>query len=185
MNNKSAEAHDFDELSFGSTPEETAHHFVVNTGSANAIHVCISEHFDLFENPERRRVEYDITPQDKAMRVVLSKEKWKLIDEAIRFEFNRRLKQAGAKTSRFKQGFNILPRLFGKELILLCWAIEDADPALIPIAIKNWQGLKPEERWWLFTMTNAATGQAVQGKNRGWRKAVRFALTENPVESQN
>jgi hypothetical protein len=30
-------------------------------------------------------------------------------------------------------------------------------------------------------MTNAATGSAIGSKNRGWRKAVRFALTENPV----
>jgi hypothetical protein len=30
-------------------------------------------------------------------------------------------------------------------------------------------------------MTNAVTGHAVYGKNRGWRKAVPFALTENPV----
>ncbi len=61
------------------------------------------------------------------------------------------------------------------------YAIEDADPALIPVAIKNWPGLMPEERWWLYTMTNAATGHAVQGRNKGWRKAVRYALTENPV----
>jgi hypothetical protein len=72
-------------------------------------------------------------------------------------------------------------RLFGKELVLLAWAIEDADPALIPAAIQNWLGLRPEERWWLYTMTNGATGHAIAGRNKGWRKAVRFALTENPV----
>lgn len=43
-------------------------------------------------------------------------------------------------------GENYLSRLLGKELVLLCWAIEDADPNLIPVAIKNWLGLKPEER---------------------------------------
>ena len=30
-------------------------------------------------------------------------------------------------------------------------------------------------------MTNAATGHATAGRNKGWRKAVRYALTENPV----
>lgn len=30
-------------------------------------------------------------------------------------------------------------------------------------------------------MTSAATGHAIQGRNKGWRKAVRYALTENPV----
>ena len=73
-----------------------------------------------------------------------------------------------------------MQRLFGKEMVLLAWAIEDCDPSVIPTAIKNWLGLSPEERWWLFTMTNAATG-GLKDK-RGWRKAVRYALTENPVE---
>jgi hypothetical protein len=41
--------------------------------------------------------------------------------------------------------------------------------------------LKPEERWWLFTITNAATGHAVNGRGKGWRRALRYALTENPV----
>jgi Protein of unknown function (DUF3780) len=80
-----------------------------------------------------------------------------------------------------KGGQTPILRLFGKELVLLAWAIEEADPALIPIALKNWLGLAPEERWWLFTMTNAATGHAIAGRGKGWRKAVRYALTENPV----
>lgn len=170
------------EFSFGIQPEETAHHFVVNLGEKKSPHIYISEHFEYFENESRRQIEYNINPQDKAMRVILPLEKWNKIEDGVRFEFNQRLKRTGVKSSKFKPGFNIIPRLFGKELILLCWAIEEADPGLIPTALKNWQGLKPEERWWLFTMTNAATGQAVKGRNRGWRKSVRYALTENPVE---
>jgi hypothetical protein len=49
------------------------------------------------------------------------------------------------------------------------------------IALKNWLGLFREERWWLSTMTNVATGQALNHRGIGWRKAVRYALTENPV----
>ena len=30
-------------------------------------------------------------------------------------------------------------------------------------------------------MTNAATGQALRGRNTGWRAAVRFALCDNPI----
>lgn len=67
--------------------------------------------------------------------------------------------------------------------MVLAWAIEDADPGTIPLAVENWLGLRPEERWWLFTMTNAATGHAIRDRNKGWRKALRFALTENPVSS--
>ena len=39
----------------------------------------------------------------------------------------------------------------------------------------------PEERWWLYTQTAAATGHGINDRGRGWRKAVRYALTENPV----
>jgi Protein of unknown function (DUF3780) len=35
--------------------------------------------------------------------------------------------------------------------------------------------LKPEERWWLYTMTAAATGLAHQA-GMGWRDALRRAL---------
>jgi hypothetical protein len=40
----------------------------------------------------------------------------------------------------------------------------------IPNALRNWEALDPEERWWLYTMTVATTGQAMQ-KGLGWRKA--------------
>ncbi|MBW9235484.1 DUF3780 domain-containing protein, partial [Leptospira santarosai] len=81
---------------------------------------------------------------------------------------------------RFKIGPNPVERLLGKEMVLLMWAIEDSDPHLIPVALKNWFGLSREERWWLFTMANAITGHA--DDKRGWRKAIRYALTENPVD---
>ena len=48
-------------------------------------------------------------------------------------------------------------------------------PEEIAVAIRNWLGLKPEERWWLYTMTAAATGLAHQA-GMGWRGALRQAL---------
>jgi hypothetical protein len=38
---------------------------------------------------------------------------------------------------------------------------------------------EPEERWWLYTMTNAATGNISDRKS--WRTALRYALCETPV----
>jgi hypothetical protein len=69
--------------------------------------------------------------------------------------------------------------LSGKELCILCWAVEDAPPDDIPNALRNWEALAPEERWWLYTMTVATTGQAMQ-KGLGWRKAFRAAIADNP-----
>ena len=53
-------------------------------------------------------------------------------------------------------------------------------PTLYGNAVRNWIGLRPEERWWLYTITAAATGRP-EHADIGWRKALRFALTENPL----
>ena len=63
---------------------------------------------------------------------------------------------------------------------MLAWAVEQCEPGLYGNAVRNWTGLRPEERWWLFTMTAAAT-RPRQDVGVGWRKALRFALTENPL----
>lgn len=166
---------------FGFQPEESQHHFSVTVPPGNRDDVLIAEH--LAFDPERGYAAPSLAagPQDAKLRVALPRAKWNAIADEARVEFNRRLKQQGLRAGRWKTGSNAVTRLLGKELTLLAWAVEDADPALIPAAIRNWLGLAPEERWWLYTMTSAATGHAVHGRGRGWRKAVRFALTENPV----
>lgn len=166
---------------FGFIPEESGHHFLVTIPSGKNDNVCISEHFAWDESQERRNLSFALGNEDDKMRVVLPRVKWKVIAEAVQEEFNRRLRKNGLAAGKWKTGQTAVSRLLGKELVLLAWAIEDSDPTLIPTAVRNWLGLAPEERWWLFTMTNAATGHAVTGRNKGWRKAVRYALTENPV----
>jgi hypothetical protein len=94
--------------------------------------------------------------------VALARPKWDLIADEVRAQFNQRLKRSGMKSGAWRTGANLLRRELGKELVLLAWAIEDADPSLIPTAIANWNGLVPEERWWLYTQTAAATGHATK-----------------------
>ena len=166
---------------FGFIPAESEHHFLVTIPASKEESVYISEHLTWDDSDARRQLNFALGHEDSKIRVVLPRYKWEVIADAVRAEFNQRLRKNGLTMGKWKAGQTPLSRLFGKELVLLAWAIEDADPALIPIAIKNWLGLAPEERWWLFTMTNAATGHAVTGRNKGWRKAVRYALTENPV----
>jgi hypothetical protein len=74
--------------------------------------------------------------------------------------------------------------LLGKELVLLAWGTEEIPAEKVPHAIANWLGFKPEERWWLYTTTAAATGDALRDRGVGWRKALVIALTENPVSGQ-
>ena len=166
---------------FGFDPSESEHHFRVTIPAKKDERIYISEHFSVEDTAERLELNIALGAEDAKLRVILPRLKWDDIAEATQLEFNQRLRKMNIRPGKWKMGSTPISRLFGKELVLLAWAIEDADPALIPVAVQNWLGLAPEERWWLFTMTNAATGHAITGRNKGWRKAVRFALTENPV----
>jgi hypothetical protein len=115
---------------------------------------------------------------ESILRGVLARDKWNIISKEVRLEFNRRLKQERKRAGRWLAGENGVQRLLGKELLVLVWAVEQEivseDQTLV--AVTNWLGLKPEERWWLYTMTAAATGYASQ-QGLGWREALRNALT--------
>ncbi|MPZ42199.1 MAG: DUF3780 domain-containing protein [Betaproteobacteria bacterium] len=168
-------------VGFGFNPDESTHHFLVTIPAGNRQEVLISEHYRWDAASGSGTITFADGVDDGKLRVSLDRGKWNAIADEVRVEFNRRLKRQGLSAGIWKTGGNPLSRLLGKELVLLAWAVEDADPVLIPTAMRNWAGLAPEERWWLYTMTNAATGHAVHGRGKGWRKAVRFALTENPV----
>ena len=169
---------------FGFDPDGSAAHFLVNIPPGSTVPVDISEHLTWDPECVADSVHLGLERQDGQVRCRLPRSKWNEIAEVLRAEFNARLKKEGRRPGKWRAGYNAISRPLGKELTLLAWAVEDADPALIPTAIANWQGLQPEERWWLYTMTAAATGHCQAGRGRGWRKAVRFALTENPVTSR-
>lgn len=177
---KKSSSSDISKGSFGFNPDESTSHFLVIIPSGTTQSIVISEHMSWDPDHIEDSVHYGENT-DGQVRSCLDRKKWNAIADVMRADFNTRLKKEGKLSGRWKPGPNLLNRILGKELTLLAWGIEDADPALIPNAIANWQGLTPEERWWLYTMTAAATGNYVTGRNRGWRKAVRYALTENPV----
>lgn len=168
---------------FGFDPDESEAHFLVFVPEGNGITTEVFIREQLVWKPEFLAV----MALDKAvraegeLRTALPRGKWDAIADVVRAEFNARLRTQGKTAGKWKTGFNPVARTLGKELTLLAWAIEDADPGLVDTALANWLGLTPEERWWLYTMTAAATGHFSEGRNRGWRKAVRFALTENPA----
>ena len=93
------------------------------------------------------------------------------------FEVFGRLPTEGEAQWAPENHFAVRGALLGKELLVLLWAIElpGVTPEEIAVAIRNWLGLKSEERWWLYTMTAAATGLSHQ-QGMGWRGALRQAL---------
>ncbi|HEY6345680.1 MAG TPA: anti-phage-associated DUF3780 domain-containing protein [Bryobacteraceae bacterium] len=159
-------------VGFGCPKEVDPHHIVVDIPAGRTGTVLISEHYGI-------KAGIGSLPE-VADRCHLPRPIWSLIAEDVKRDFNERLRAKNLNTSHWIVGPNKVERLLGKELIVLAWAVEKADPQLVPNAVRNWTGLRPEERWWLFTVTAAATGQPDQA-NIGWRKALRFALTENPL----
>lgn len=152
-------------VGFGYTPETTPAHFMVTISTT----VTAMEIYPLSEGPR-------VIP-----RVAVTLPQWELAAPHAKAEFNRRLLSVKLKAGTWKTGDNYLDRMLGRELVVLLWAIEDAEMGQIPVAVANWCGLAPEERWWLFMTICAATGHITEGKGVGWRKAIRYALTENPT----
>jgi hypothetical protein len=163
-------------LGFGYDPIECAQHFLVVIPKKKDSNVAIYERY-VWDNATEQTT--GLPGDNPKAKVFISREKWDLVKPAIEDYLNRTLKATKRKTSRFIIGQTPIERLLGKEIMVLLWAIEDCDKLAIPNAIQNWQGFSREEKWWLFTMTNAVTGDA--DYKRGWRIALRYAITDNPV----
>jgi Protein of unknown function (DUF3780) len=110
-------------------------------------------------------------------RVEVKRSTWSAISDIARREFNDRLKAAKILTGRWHTGTNLVDRLLGKELCVLAWAAETANEDQIPVICSKWAALRPEERWWLFSMTVAEAGLP-DDTQRGWRRALFYALSD-------
>lgn len=171
-------------IGLGFQPDQARHGFLVSIpkGTAQDDVVTVAEYRgnDLNQLGEPSRSV--ISPTESGLRVMIDRARWLALAPAFWEEANRRLRANGLPSSKFQKApAKPIPvhASLGKELCVLCWAVEEASIDDIPNALLNWEALAPEERWWLFTMTVATTGQALQ-KGKGWRKALRFALADNP-----
>lgn len=153
-------------LGFGVPATSDPHHFKVVIPKGNTGKVQVSEYLGL-----------QSSMADNAVidRVLLERPRWTAIRAEVQRAFNARLAAHGLKPSAWKVGDNPVDRLLGKELCILAWAVEQVDPDKIPVAVRNWLALRPEERWWLFGMTAMATG-GVADAGKGWRIALQHAL---------
>ena len=153
-------------LDFGVPATTDPHHFKVNIPKANSGKVLIAESLGMQANND----EADILE-----RVLLERPRWTAIRSEVQRAFNVRLKERNLKTSAWKTGDNMVDRLLGKELCVLAWAVESMAMENIPIAVRNWLAMRPEERWWLYGMAAMNTGGLADG-HKGWRLALRHAL---------
>ena len=170
-------------VGIGFIPEEARHGFLIDipkgTNGSDLIRISEFRGTDLDQMSERNSTA--TSPTDPALRVLIDRTRWLTLAPGFWDEANRRLRSNGLSTAKFQKNptkpVPVHPSL-GKELCVLCWAVEEAAPDDIPNALLNWEALAPEERWWLYTMTVATTGQAMK-KGVGWRKALRAAIADN------
>ena len=160
---RAQETHTF---GFGVPATSDPHHFKVGIPKSSTGKVQISEHLGL-----------QAATADSAVidRVLLDRPRWTAIRAQVQRAFNARLAAHGLKPDVWKVGDNPVDRLLGKELYMLAWAVEQMDAEKIPVAVRNWLALRPEERWWLFGMTAMSTG-GIADTGKGWRTALKHAL---------
>ncbi len=149
-------------LGFGVPASSDPHHFKVLIPKANSGKVQITEHLGL----QALSDEYAFID-----RVMLERARWTAIRSEVQRALNARRKEHNLKTSAWKVGENPVDRLLGKEICVLAWAAEGVKMENIPVAVRNWPALRPEERWWLFGMAAMSTGGIGDG---GWRCAMRW-----------
>ena len=153
-------------LGFGVPATSDPHHFKVMIPKANSGKVQISEYLGL----QAQSDEFAVID-----RVLLDRPRWTAIRAEVQRAFNARLKNYNLSSATWVVGENLVDRLLGKELCVLAWAIEGMNMENIPVAVRNWLALRPEERWWLFGMAAMSTG-GIQDGEKGWRLALRHAL---------
>jgi len=163
---------------FGYDPTVGNHHFLVIIPSKVDSELGVT----IYECLRFSEKQSDNFLNSASEKVVFSSQSWKVISENVRSTFNLRLKDSKLKTGSWQIGHNYLSPHFGKELTLLGWALEDLDSSFVNTIFKNWKGLAPEERWWLYGTANAPFSQnSKKGRGFGWRKALSIALSENPL----
>jgi len=167
----------FQFVDFGAPDKFGAHLFRVELPAVRTESVRIVEDFGY------RGLEGGI-PKDED-RAILPRAVWSGIADIARREFNDRLKAVKVTTGRWHTGTNLVDRLLGKELCVLAWAAETANDDQLPVICSKWAALRPEERWWLFSMTVAEAGLP-EDTQRGWRRALFLALSdgEKPPEGR-
>lgn len=163
-------------VDFGFDPSRSPHHFaVIPHGST---YVQFVERFVYGDGEEEEQA-----LAREVLKAELDLERWQRIRDDAAEVFNAHLRASGFRAASWRKSApTLLAPHLGRELILLVWATEEQDLSVLPAVRLNWRGVAPEERWWLYSTINASSRHPEHAE-RGWRKAIKIALAENPVDT--
>ena len=126
-------------VGLGFLPVEARHGFLIDVpkGSGKNDVIRISEHRNVDISQIESTDDTDGADKETSMRVLIDRSRWLALAPAFWEEANRRLRANGLPSCKFVKNPSkpvpVHPSL-GKELCVLCWAVEDAQPELIPNA---------------------------------------------------
>jgi Protein of unknown function (DUF3780) len=131
-------------VGLGFLPDEARHGFLIDVpkGNKGSEMICITEHRGSDLDHLGARSVNAPSPNDPSLRVIIDRARWSALAPAFWEEANRRLRANGLPTAKFQKNpakpVPVHPSL-GKELCILCWAVEDASPDDVPNALRNWE----------------------------------------------
>ncbi|HEV2526877.1 MAG TPA: DUF3780 domain-containing protein [Thermomicrobiales bacterium] len=163
---------------FGYQPERSGgYHFEVRPTAGGGGGITVVERFGA-----GMALDGQASSDEARERARLTAARWEAVQGAVAADFNQRLQGARLRPGRWLKGVTPLAPHFGKELVLLAWAIDDQDPTVIGRMLANWRGLAPEERWWFYTTINASPRSRTipDGASHGWRAAIKVAFLDDP-----
>ncbi len=125
-------------LDFGAPATSDLHRFKAGIPEGSIGRIQISEHVSL------PAASADSLTIDRAL---LDRRHWTDIRVKAQCAFNTCLFARGVRPAASKVGDNPVDHLYGKELCVLAWAVEQTGTEKTPIAVRNGLALRPEGRW--------------------------------------
>ena len=168
-------------IGFGFQPERSPHHFfVLPPDETGGLPARVFERFEWEEGDVDSKGAGPLLERNPRgrLRLELPPLKWNSVAPPLVRALNRRLRAAGLPAGRFRPFGTPVEEGLGKEMLVLLWAADLADPGQIDGIAANWTLFRPEELRWLYTMTDTAWGAL--NERRGWRAALREMLAAKP-----
>lgn len=123
-----------DNRGFGFDPDVEKHHFIVFCGPRYTT-VCEREHWDMSVDWQEERI------RDKIV-ALMPVEMWSVIEGAVEDDFSRQL----GYRARFEPNGTLMRCFYGRQLLVLMWALEDRPLWDAGRALAGWSKTGPADR---------------------------------------
>lgn len=151
---------------------------LLDVNNENNFKVLLGEDVRIVEEIKQKDLYNNTVKLRDVERARINLMQWAHIKADVWLFFNNQLSETEWWFSYFITGENYMQNWYGKQLLLLVWAIEDTkDPDEIHRIFTHWFKLSEGEQWWLFTVIEE-TSKELPDRN-GWRRILKKTLLSN------